>query len=69
MPQDVLTRWNSAFDMVNFGVLYNQVIESLTDKHRLGLAEFTIDEHEWDLLKQLREVLKVRTVAYVKCID
>ncbi|KIM60354.1 hypothetical protein SCLCIDRAFT_124411, partial [Scleroderma citrinum Foug A] len=58
MPQDVLTCWNSAFNMVDFGVLYDQVIESLTDKRRLGLAEFTIDEHEWDLLKQLREVLK-----------
>ena len=69
MPRDVSTHWNSAFDMVDFGVLYNQVIESLTDKRRLGLAEFTINEHEWDLLKQLREVLKVRTVAYVKCID
>ena len=55
--------------MVDFGVSYNQVIESLTDKRRLGLAEFTINEHEWDLLKQLREVLKMRTVAYVKCID
>ena len=55
--------------MVDFGVSYDQVFESLTDKRRLGLAEFTINEHEWDLLKQLREVLKMRTVAYVKCID
>ena len=44
--------------MVDFGVLYDQVIESLMDKRRLGLAEFTIDEHEWDLLKQLREEKK-----------
>ncbi|KIM62896.1 hypothetical protein SCLCIDRAFT_118637, partial [Scleroderma citrinum Foug A] len=58
MPRDVSTRWNSAFDMVDFGVSYDQVIESLTDKRRLGLAEFAIDKHEWDLLKQLHEVLK-----------
>ena len=53
------THWNSAFDMVDFGVLYDQVIESITDKWKLGLGQFAIDEHEWQLLRQLRNVLKV----------
>ena len=59
MPRDVSTRWNSAFDMVDFGVLYDQVIESITDKRKLGLGQFAIDEHEWQLLRQLHNVLKV----------
>ena len=45
--------------MVDFGVLYDQVIESITDKWKLGLGQFAIDEHEWQLLRQLRNVLKV----------
>ena len=63
MPRDVSTRWNSAFDMVDFRVLYDQVIELVMDKHRLGLGDFAIDEHKWELLRQLRNVLKVRTEA------
>ena len=65
MPPDVSTCWNSAFDMVDFGILYNQVIESVTDKRQLGLVDFTINEHEWKLLQQLRDVLKVRTEDYI----
>ena len=59
MPRDVSTHWNSAFDMVDFGVLYDQVIESITDKQKLGLGQFAIDEHKWQLLRQLHNVLKV----------
>jgi len=65
MPQDVSTRWNSAFDMVDFGILYDQVIESVMDKRRLGLADFAIDKHEGKLLQQLRDMLKVRIDAYI----
>ena len=63
MPRDVSTRWNSAFDMVDFRVLYDQVIELVTDKRRLGLGDFAINEHEWELLRQLHNVLKVRMEA------
>ena len=63
MPRDVSTRWNSAFDMVDFRVLYDQVIELVTDKCRLGLGDFAIDEHKWELLRQLCNVLKVRMEA------
>ena len=48
MPQDVSTHWNSVFDMVDFGVLYDQVIELVMDKHRLGLGDFAINEATQD---------------------
>ncbi|KIM65712.1 hypothetical protein SCLCIDRAFT_22590 [Scleroderma citrinum Foug A] len=59
MLRNVLTCWNSALDMLDFGVLYKQAIKTVTDKCKLGLAKFAIDEHEWELLKQLCNVLKV----------
>lgn len=51
--------------MVDFGVLYDQVIELVTDKCKLGLGDFAIDVHKWELLRQLCNVLKVRTESYV----
>ena len=65
MPRDVSTCWNSAFDMVDFRVLYDQVIKLVMDKRKLGLGDFAIDEHEWELLRQLHNVLKVRTESYI----
>ena len=51
--------------MVDFRVLYDQVIKLVTDKHKLGLGDFAINEHKWELLRQLCNVLKVRTESYI----
>ncbi|KIM54646.1 hypothetical protein SCLCIDRAFT_136364, partial [Scleroderma citrinum Foug A] len=59
IPRDVSTHWNSAFDMLDVAVRYNQVIENIMDKRKLALGKYAIDEHEWELLKQLHKVLKV----------
>ena len=56
---DVLTRWNSTCDMADFIVDYRVPIEDITDKWRLGLTVYTLDDHEWELLGQLHNVLKV----------
>ena len=56
---DVLTRWNSTCDMADFIVDYCVPIEDITDKWRLGLTVYTLDDHEWELLGQLHNVLKV----------
>ena len=59
IPRDVLTQWNSAFDMVDFAVEYDQVVDNIMDKRKLALGKYAIDEEEWELLKQLHNVLKV----------
>ncbi|KIM50707.1 hypothetical protein SCLCIDRAFT_144797, partial [Scleroderma citrinum Foug A] len=64
MPRDVSICWNSEFDMVDFRVLYDLVIELVMDKHRLGLGDFAIDEHKWELLRQLHNVLKDVTLFF-----
>ena len=50
---DVSTRWNSTFDMSNFAVEYEVAIDIITDKHKLGLSSYALDEHEWELLRQV----------------
>ena len=60
MPRDVSTRWNSTYDMLNFALEYQKAIDGMTDKRRLGLGDYELTSHEWMLVKQLRDVLKVR---------
>ncbi|KIK19921.1 hypothetical protein PISMIDRAFT_106722, partial [Pisolithus microcarpus 441] len=57
--RDVSTCWNSTFDMVSFVVEYRTPVDALTDKCHLGLAAYALDEHEWLVLGQLYEVLKI----------
>ena len=59
IPRDVSTHWNSTFDVADFMCEYHVAIEAITDKRRLGLTDLALDDHEWDLLKQLCGVLKV----------
>lgn len=57
--RDVSTWWNSSFDMVDVAIDYGVGIDAITDKVRLGLSSYALDKHEWDLLRQVQDVLKV----------
>ena len=59
LPRDVAMRWNSMFDMLDFVLEYRAGIDVITDKNKLGVNQYTLGDEEWELLKQLRNVLKV----------
>jgi hypothetical protein len=65
MPRDVSTRWNSTFDMLEFAINYRKVIDVMTDKRKLGLGVYELDDHEWTLVTQLRDVLKVSDMSHI----
>ena len=65
MPHDVSTRWNSTFDMLEFAINYRKVIDAMTDKRKLGLGVYELDDHEWTLVTQLRDVLKVSDMSHI----
>ncbi|KIK25258.1 hypothetical protein PISMIDRAFT_96993, partial [Pisolithus microcarpus 441] len=56
---DVLTCWNSTFNMINFILEYQEPVDAITDKQWLGLVVYALDEHEWVMLGQLHNVLKI----------
>lgn len=48
--------------MGNFVLEYQVPIDSITDKCKLGLTTYALNDHEWELLRQLQDVLKVRAL-------
>ncbi|KIM56043.1 hypothetical protein SCLCIDRAFT_133576 [Scleroderma citrinum Foug A] len=64
IPRDVVTRWNSSFDMADFIIDYRVPVDLMTNKRSLGLAMYALEEHEWDMLEQLRDVLKDATLFF-----
>ena len=60
MPRDVTTRWNSTFDMLDFAVKHITAIDAITSDRDMKLRQYELSEDEWDVARQLRDVLKVR---------
>ena len=59
MPRDVRTRWNSTFDMLRFAYTYRDAIDKLTGERALKLRAYEVGEGEWEIVRQLRSILKV----------
>ena len=59
IPHDVSTRWNSCYDMVDVGIDYWEAVDGITQHRDLGLRTFKLSNHEWEVLEELRNVLKV----------
>jgi len=52
-------RWNSTYDMLKFAYAYRDAINQMTDNWGLNLKHCMVTEVEWELVKQLWDVLKV----------
>jgi hypothetical protein len=59
MLRDVWTCWNATYDMLDFAYEYKDTINQITDRHDMKLQDYEIEPHEWDIIKQLWDVLDV----------
>jgi hypothetical protein len=59
MPRDVRTRWNATYDMLDFAFQYRKAINKITDIRDMKLRDYEIEAHEWEVVRQLRNLLKV----------
>jgi len=56
MPRDVATRWNYTYEMLHFAYIsYNE----LTSNREMKMRKYEIEDQEWEIVKQLADVLKV----------
>lgn len=53
--------------MLDFALKYQPAIMEFTSNLKFGLRKFELDNEEWELAKQLRDVLKVREHYYLSC--
>ena len=65
MPRNVTTRWNSTYDMLDFAVKYRNALDKMTSDRKNDLHKYEMDDNDWKLAEQLRNVLEVS----LRCCD
>ena len=65
LPRDVRTRWNSTFRMLDVALEYRRAIERMTEVQANNLRRWELDEREWKIARQLRDILQVRLGHFV----
>ena len=63
MPRDVATRWNSTFDMLDYTLEHREAVDTVMQQRDLGLQKYELEDNEWEILQQLRDILKVCTLC------
>jgi hypothetical protein len=66
MPRDVATRWNYTYEMLNFAYIYRDAYNELCSNHNMKMRKYKIENQEWEIAKQLADILKVKcfTLCY-----
>ena len=59
MPRDVLTRWNSTYNMLKFVVEYQEALNAITGNQKMKLRQYELDEEDCEIATKLRDSLKV----------
>jgi hypothetical protein len=58
IPRDVVTRWNSTYDMMRFALKYRKAIDEITADKSLKLRKFELDHDDWLITEDLAAVLE-----------
>ncbi|KAJ3770658.1 hypothetical protein FB446DRAFT_646578, partial [Lentinula raphanica] len=64
LPQDIATRWNSTFDMLNAFLQMKDLVSGFLDHSSYQLVEYILDEDEWEAIEGLVSVLKEATIFF-----
>jgi hypothetical protein len=59
IPRDVVTRWNSTYDMMRFVLAYWQAVDQITADKALKLRRYELDNDDWAIIEDLVSVLEV----------
>jgi hypothetical protein len=65
MPRDVTTRGNLTYDMLSFAYEHKAAVKSLTSDLNNDLHEFELNKVEWQLLKELCDILAVSLIYLI----
>jgi len=65
IPRDVVTRWNSTYDMMKFVLAYREAIDMITANKTLKLRRYELDNDDWVIVEDLVSVLEVRRIPLI----
>ena len=69
MPRDVATRWNSTYVMLQFALEYRVALDKFTADRENNIREYELDEEEWGIASDLRDVLKVNIEIFQRLLQ
>jgi hypothetical protein len=58
MPHDVITRWNSTYDMLSFALRYREPIDDITSDKSFKLRKYELDNDDWKIIEDLVSFLE-----------
>jgi hypothetical protein len=65
IPRDVVTRWNSKFDMMEFALRYRKPIDAITVDKQVKFRKHELDEEHWQIIEELVGLLGVRVLLVI----
>ena len=66
IPRDIVTQWNSTYDMMCFVLTYRKAVDQITANKVLKLRRYELDNDNWVIIEDLVSVLEVRS-SVVRC--
>jgi len=63
---DVVTQWNSTYDMMQFALKYQQPIDSIMVNKELKLRKYKLNNDDWRIIEDLVAVFKVSSSHSLK---
>ena len=67
LPRDVRTRWNATYAMLDEAYTLRAAVNKITEMRDMKLRKYEIEAHEWEILRQLRDLLKVSISSELAC--
>lgn len=64
IPHDVVTQWNSTFDMLAFALQYRVAIDNIAGNKTVGICKYKLSDEEWWITEQLHDMLKEYGCSY-----
>jgi hypothetical protein len=58
MPRDVVTRWNSTYDLLQFALRYRAAIDTITADKKLKLRKYELYDVDWAIVDDLTAILE-----------
>jgi len=63
IPRNVVTRWNSTYDMLRFTLKYCEAVDEITTDKSLKLHKFELEDEDWMIVEDLAAILEQYKLA------